>query len=65
MYHSICGLFVYLIESMRPVIAPDEQVMTWKFARFVSLTFTFEGFTDEEVFDVLKKEVNRRKKVLK
>lgn len=50
---------------MRPVIAPDELVMTWKFARFVSLTFTFEGFTDEEVFDVLKKEVNRRKKVLK
>lgn len=39
--------------------------MTWKFARFVSLTFTSEGFTDKEVFNVLKKEVNRRKKVLK
>ena len=39
--------------------------MTWKFARFVSLTCTFPGFTDEEVYDVLTREVIRRKRILK
>ena len=55
---------VDLFDRVQPVFCPEEPCMTRKFARHVSLTVTFVGFTDEEVFLLVAKEAERRKKIL-
>ena len=49
---DIIGRAVYLFYAVRPQFCPDKQ------------SITFIGFTDDEVFDILKKEAERRKKVM-
>ena len=55
---------VDLFDRVQPVFCPEEPCITRKFARHVSLTVTFAGFTDEEVFLLVSKEAERRKKIL-
>ena len=61
---DIIGRAVYLFYAVRPQFCPDKQSITCKFARWTSRSITFIGFTDDEVFDILKKEAERRKKVM-
>lgn len=48
----------------KPFYCPHEPVITHKFARHLSLTVTFAGFTDEEVFQLLKREAIRQRRML-
>ena len=60
---DIIARAVYLFDRVLPVICPHEPVITHKFARNVSLTLTFVGFTDEEVLQLLTREVIRQKRI--
>lgn len=51
---------VDLFERVQPVFCPGSLLMTRRFARYLSLTVTFTGFTDEEVFRIVTREVVRR-----
>lgn len=47
---------VYLFNAVRPMFYPDEPVITRKYARHLSLTVTFVGFSDDEVFKIVARE---------
>jgi len=55
---------VDLFDRVRPVFCPHEVVITRRFARYLSLTVTFVGFTDNEVFRIVVREVIRQRRIL-
>ena len=56
---------VDLFDRVQPIYCPDEPVITHKYARHLCLTVTFIGFSDEEVFEIVAREVVRRKRILR
>lgn len=64
---SIAATAIGMHTALRPFLYPDEgdtpHGMTRKFARFLSKSFTFEGFTDEEVYCILAREMDRHRKM--
>ena len=60
---DIISRAVWLFDRVQPILCPEENVITHKFARHVSLTVTFAGFTDDEVFQLLTREVIRQKRI--
>jgi len=54
---------VELFDRVRPVLCPHEPVITHKYARHLSLTLTFVGFSEEEVFRILTREVVRQRRI--
>ena len=56
---DIIARAVDLFDRVQPIFCPDEQVITRKYARHLSLTVTFVGFSDEEVFGVVAREAVR------
>ena len=56
---------VDLFDRVQPVFCPEEPCMTRKFARHVSLTVTFVGFSDDEVFKIVAREAVRQRRILK
>ena len=56
---------VYLFYAVRPQFCPDKPVITRKYARHLSLTTTFIGFSDEEVFEILAREAVRQRRILR
>jgi len=61
---DIIARAVYLFNAVRPMFCPDEPVITRKYARHLSLTTTFFGFSDDEVFDILAREAVRQRRIL-
>lgn len=55
---------VDLFDRVGPVFCPDELVITRRFARYLSLTVTFVGFTDNEVFRIVVREVIRQRRIM-
>ena len=55
---------VDLFNRVRSVYCPDQPVITRKYARHLSLTTTFVGFSDEEVFGILAREAVRQQRIL-
>ena len=53
---DIIARAVDLFDRVQPVFCPEEPCMTRKFARHVSLTVTFVGFSDDEVFKIVARE---------
>ena len=53
---------VDLFRRVQPVYCPHEAVITRKYARHLSLTVTFVGFTDEEVFRIVAREAVRQRR---
>ncbi|WP_455664453.1 hypothetical protein [Phocaeicola sp.] len=52
-----------LFDVNHPFLTEDEDenaTLTQAFAHTISLIFTFDGFTDEEVYTILKKEVRKK-----
>ena len=62
---DIINRSVYLFDRVQPIYCPNEHVINHKFARHLSLTVTFVGFTDKEVFQLLAREVIRQKRILR
>ena len=56
---------VDLFDRVQPVFCPEEPCITRKFARHVSLTVTFVGFSDDEVFKIVAREAVRQRRILK
>lgn len=58
-------LAMNLHEAIHGVLHSKETpgVFSWKSARFISKSFLFKGFTDEEVYDVLHKVADRIRKM--
>lgn len=56
---------VDLFDRVQPVFCPEEPCMTRKFARHVSLTVTFVGFSDDEVFKIVAREAVRQRRILR
>ena len=55
---------VFLFDRVQPVYCPDDVIITRKYARHLSQTLTFTGFTDDEVSRLVAREAERRRKVL-
>ena len=55
---------VDLFNRVQPVFCPDEPVITRKYARHISLTITFIGFSDDEVFKIVAREAVRQRRIL-
>ena len=53
---DIIARAVDLFDRVQPVFCPEEPCITRKFARHVSLTVTFVGFSDDEVFKIVARE---------
>ena len=53
---DIIARAVDLFYRVQPVYCPDEPVITRKYARHLSLTVTFVGFSDDEVFGMVARE---------
>lgn len=58
-------LYEVLRKHVRQKGRPQSEVMTRKYARFVSNSLIFVGFSDKEVFTILAKEADRIRKALK
>lgn len=56
---------VDLYDKVKSVFSPKEVVITHRFARYLSLTVTFYGFTEEDVFSILVREVKRRRRIMR
>ena len=56
---------VDLFDRVQPVFCPEEPCITRKFARHVSLTVTFVGFSDDEVFGMVAREAVRQRRILR
>ena len=61
---DIIARAVDLFNAVRPMFCPDEPIITRKYARHLSLTTTFFGFSDDEVFDILAREAVRQRRIL-
>ena len=61
---DIINRAVDLFYRVQPVDCPDEAVITRKYARHLSLTVTFVGFSDEDVFRIVAREAERNRKVM-
>lgn len=61
---DIINRAVDLFYRVQPVYCPDEAVITRKYARHLSLTVTFVGFSDEDVFRIVAREAERNRKVM-
>ena len=61
---DIIARAVDLFYRVQPVYCPDEAVITRKYARHLSLTVTFVGFSDEEVFQMIAREAERNRKIM-
>ena len=65
---SIVATAIGMHAALCPYLYPDgggaPHDMTRKFARFLSKCLTFAGFADEEVFRILAREADRRRKAL-
>ena len=62
---DIIARAVDLFYRVQPVYCPDEPVITRKYARHLSLTVTFVGFSDDEVFGMVAREAVRQRRILK
>ena len=61
---DIIARAVDLFYRVQPVYCPDEAVITRKYARHLSLTTTFVGFSDKEVFQIIAREAERNRKIM-
>ena len=54
-----------LHDAMSEYIYPKgtkSEGISWKFARFISMIFTFVGFEDDEIYTILSKEADKERK---
>ena len=59
---DIIARAVDLFDRVKPVYCPHEVIITRKYARHLSLTVTFVGFTDKEVFRMVAREAVRQRR---
>ena len=56
-------LAVKLFDAIHPILSGEEDAIISKnFAHFFSMTFKFEGFTDEEIHNRLNLEARKKYK---
>lgn len=60
----IVTVVMELYEVIRRIAYSEKEpgMFTWRFARFISKAFLFKGFTDEEIYNVLERTIDRNRK---